>query len=508
MTEPEQALPGWLRVLGALSAGALLVLSFPPYGFWPLSVLAVTLLVLVAGNVSVRLSLMLGLAAGMVFFLGLMPWLRVIGIDAWIALSFLCASFFMLLTVGMTLLRALRWWPLWIALWWVLVEALRERVPFGGFPWGRLAFANSDSTFTGWVALGGAPLLSFFVALCGSLISAALLARSGERVKTGSFVALAVLVALAAMLVPRPTSGTPVNAAVVQGNVPRTGMDAFGQREAVLRGHVDATVQLAADVAEGSVQQPDLVIWPENASDIDPVLNAAAFNLIDEAVRAVDAPTLVGVVTETDDGTALLNSGIVWSPDIGPGETYVKRHPVPFGEYIPFRSQLAPLISRLDRIPRDFARGDKPGVLSLGPVVIGDVICFEVGFNDVVRDVVAGGAEVITVQTNNATYGGTGQVEQQLALSQLRAVEHGRSVLVAATSGISAIIEPDGQIVARTAEFTQDVLVAEVPARTDRTLATRVGAWPELLMSILAILALAQAIRVRRRNTGEGSSGD
>ena len=123
-------------------------------------------------------------------------------------------------------------------------------------------------------------------------------------------------------------------------------------------------------------------------------------------MRAVEPQRLVGIVTETDDGTELLNSGVVWSPETGPGETYVKRHPVPFGEYIPFRSQLAPLISRFDRIPRDFARGPEPGVLTLGPVVIGDVICFEVAFNDIVRDVVKGGAEVITVQTNNATYGG------------------------------------------------------------------------------------------------------
>jgi len=503
MTEPEQGVPRWLRALGALSVGVLLVLAFPPYGIWPLSVLAVTLLVFVVANVTVRLSLVLGLAAGLAFFLGLMPWLRVIGIDAWIALSLLCASFFMLLTVGMTLLRVLRWWPLWIALWWVLVEALRERVPFGGFPWGRLAFANSESTFTGWAALGGAPLVTFFVALCGSLLAAALVARTNERAKAGYLVGLALVVALAAMLIPRPTDGTTVTAAVVQGNVPRTGMDAFGQREAVLRGHVDATLGLAEEVSAGSIAQPDLVIWPENASDIDPVLDPDAYDLIDGAVRAVGAPTLVGIVTETDDGTELLNSGVAWSPETGPGETYVKRHPVPFGEYIPFRSQLAPLISRLDRIPRDFARGSEPGVLALGPVVVGDVICFEVAFNDIVRDVVDGGAEVITVQTNNATYGGTGQVEQQLALSQLRAVEHGRSVLVAATSGISAIIEPDGSIVERTEEFTQDVLVADVPARTELTLATRVGAWPELLMSLIAILALTQAIRIRRR----GSSG-
>ena len=499
MTESERFVPTWLRALGAVGAGALLVLAFPPYGVWPLSVFGVTLLVLAVGGASLRMSLVLGLSAGLVFFLGLMPWLRVIGIDAWLALSSLCAVFFVLAAIGMTVLRALRWWPLWIAFWWVLVEALRERVPFGGFPWGRLAFANSDSTLTGWVAIGGAPLLSFFVALCGSLLAGAAVTSQHSIKKAGALAALALVVALTATAIPRPTDGRPVNAAVVQGNVPRTGLDAFGQREAVLRGHVDATLQLAAEVETGEQPQPDLVIWPENASDIDPVLDPAAYDLISEAVNAVGVPTLVGIVTETEDGTELLNSGVVWSPQTGPGESYVKRHPVPFGEYIPFRSQLAPLITRFDRIPRDFARGGDPGVLTVGPAVIGDVICFEVAFNALVRDVVDEGAEIVTVQTNNATYGGTGQVEQQLAISQLRAVEHGRSVLVAATSGISAIIEPDGRIVERSEEFTQVVLVADVPARTSLTLATRMGAWPELALSLVAILAFVQAARVRRR---------
>ena len=129
MTEPSRPVPTWLSIVGAVGAGVLLVLAFPPYGVWPLSVFAVTLLVLVVGSVSVRMSLGLGLAAGSAFFLGLMPWLRVIGIDAWISLSLLCAAFFVLLALGMTVLRALQWWPLWIALWWVLVEALRERIP-------------------------------------------------------------------------------------------------------------------------------------------------------------------------------------------------------------------------------------------------------------------------------------------------------------------------------------------------------------------------------------------
>ena len=142
------------------------------------------------------------------------------------------------------------------------------------------------------------------------------------------------------------------------------------------------------------------------------------------------------------------NSGVVWDPQTGPGERYVKRHPVPFGEYIPFRAQLSGWIERLDQIPRDFYAGDRPGNLDVGPAAVGDVICFEVAYDGLVRDVVTGGADVLVVQTNNATYNGTGQPQQQMAMSRLRAVEHGRTVLVAATSGISAVVAPDGEVVA------------------------------------------------------------
>ncbi|HVQ86918.1 MAG TPA: apolipoprotein N-acyltransferase [Actinomycetes bacterium] len=488
---------GW-RVLLAAGGGVLLVFAFPPYGVWPFAILAVAGLTLLVRRLSARAAGLVGGAFGLVFFLGLMPWLRVIGPDAWVGLSLLCAVYIAALAIGLQVLTRLRWWPFTTAALWVAMELVRDHIPWGGFPWGRLAFANSDSWLTGWVSVAGAPLLTFIVALTAGLLAAAVVGyRSPARAAV--LVVAAVLIACSGLLVPRPTDGQSVTTAVVQGNVPRTGMDAFGQREAVLHGHVDATLQLAHDVAAGTVPQPDVVIWPENASDIDPVLDQGAYDLIDHAVRAVGAPTLVGLVSETPDGSELLNSGVVWSPETGPGARYVKRHPVPFGEYVPFRSFLSHFVSRLDRVPRDFAAGSDPGVLQLGPVVAGDVICFEVAFDNLVRDVVRGGADVITVQTNNATYGGTGQVEQQLALSRLRAVEHGRSVLVAATSGISAIIAPDGTIQDEAPEFTQQVLVDDVVVRHSQTLATRVGAVPELLLTMVGFGAVAFGVISRRR---------
>ena len=201
-------------------------------------------------------------------------------------------------------------------------------------------------------------------------------------------------------------------------------------------------------------------------------------------------------VVLSPDGEHVENRGIVWDPATGPGEHYTKRHPVPFGEYLPFRALLTKLITRFERVPRDFLAGGRPGLLRLGPATVGDVICFEVAYDGVVRGVAA--ADLLVVQTNNATYGRTSLPEQQVAMSRLRAVEHGRATLVAATSGISAIVAPDGRMIDRSGEFTPDIQVARVPARTARTISDRLGAAPECALALLGVVAVVVALHVGR----------
>jgi apolipoprotein N-acyltransferase len=200
-------------------------------------------------------------------------------------------------------------------------------------------------------------------------------------------------------------------------------------------------------------------------------------------------PVLVGAVTD-GPGRYVSNRGIVWDPTTGPGDSYVKRHPVPFGEYIPYRSLVRKITTKVDLVPRDFAKGTRSGVLTVGPARLGDVICFEVAYDGVVRDAITGGGRLLVVQTNNATFGRSGETSQQLAMGRLRAVEHGRTVLVAATSGVSAVIAPDGHLQDESRVFTRKVMVQRVVLRDDRTLATRMGAWPELLLSLVGAAAL------------------
>jgi apolipoprotein N-acyltransferase len=284
----------------------------------------------------------------------------------------------------------------------------------------------------------------------------------------------------------------------------------------VLDNHANATRRLAADVAAGRAPQPEVVIWPENSSDIDPLRNPDAAAVITDATDAVRVPVLIGAVL-SEPRPNVSNAAILWGPTgsaaAGPGQRYVKRHPAPFAEYIPYRSFFRIFSDKVDLVQADFLAGHSVGVLTAGPARLGTVICFEVAYDDLVRDPVLRGADLLVVQTNNATFGFTDESVQQLAMSRLRAVETGRSVVHVSTVGVSALITPDGHEVTRSNHFAQQVLQARLPLRTEQTVATRVGAAPEAGMTVagLALVAFAGLReargRTRRRRTG-GSIGE
>jgi apolipoprotein N-acyltransferase len=475
------------------------VAAFPPYGLWPLAILSIAGFFLAVRKGTPVYGFVCGGVYGAVFFGGLLSWLRVIGVDAWFGTVALESLFTAITGYALVVTYRIRWWPLTATTIWLSGEFARSHMPWGGFPWGRLAFSQSTSPLLPLAALGGTPAVSAAVALLGAIITWFTVSPVTKRRATLAGVGVSAIFGVA-IAIPVPNTGfSSVTVAAVQGNVPRSGLDFEGQREAVLRNHVTVTRELAADIAAGKKPPVDVIIWPENSSDIDPYIDLTARQLISDAVTRVGVPTLVGAMVGVDNSRGVENRGIVWSPVTGPGEYYAKRHPVPFGEYIPLRGVLQRWITRLQRIPRDMRAGDKPGVLNLGPARIGDVICFEVAYDGVVRDAVVNGGTLLVVQTNNATYGRTALPPQQLAMSQLRAVEHGRGVVVAATSGISAIITPNGQVTHRTPEFTPQVLISQVPLRTQLTLADRLGEWPAFAAAIVGGIAVIISLRRERR---------
>ncbi|WP_435831430.1 apolipoprotein N-acyltransferase [Micromonospora arborensis] len=515
----------------AVAAGLALLVAFPPYGVWPLAPVGVAMLAAAAHRRRLRAGAGLGFLTGVAFFGPLLAWTNLhTGYLPWVLLSLLQAGYLALLGAATAWVSPLadrvRWaWPVLTGLLWVGQEALRDRTPFGGFPWGRLAFSQDTSPLLRLAALGGVPLVTFAVALVGGLLVTAVwrgwaAARrtpqddvshaGGPPGDTPSRrwapVAVPALVAVAltagSLLVPVATagSGATVTVAIVQGNVPRLGLDFNAQRQAVLNNHVDATIELAGRVAAGQERQPDLVVWPENSSDIDPLRNPAAGARISQAADTVHAPILVGAVLLGPGPGQVRNAGILWRPGTGAdmGQLYTKRHPVPFAEYVPLRDIARKVSKQVDLIRSDFVPGSTPGVVRAGPAVLGDVICFEVAYDDVVRDTVTGGAQLLVVQTNNATFD-VAEARQQMAMVRLRAVEHGRPALMASTVGVSGFVAPDGRVSDATGFNTREVVVRQLRLDDGRTLATRLGWWPEVTLAALAVAALVGAAVLRRR---------
>ena len=516
----RRRLPGLLRALGAAAGGWLLYLSFPPSTAWYLALPAFAVLGQVLRGRSTRAGAGLGFVFALAFLTPLLVWIGALVQEVpWIALSVFESLFVALAGAGMARVTRLPAWPVWAAAVWVAGEALRSRVPWGGMPWGRVGFGQPDGPFLPVAAIGGVPLLSFVTVLAGLALGELVRRLASRELRAAVPVALTAVAALLsgplAALVPAAAGALPDRTdviAAVQGNVPRAGLDFNAQRRAVLDNHVLATERLAADVAAGRAEQPDLVLWPENSSDIDPLQNPDAAAVIDRAARAVGVPIMVGAVLRNPpemangDGPTASNATLVWEPGVGPVARNDKRRIQPFGEYMPWRSFFRLFSPYVDRAS-NFLPGPGEGALDVAGVRVGIAICWEIAFDDLLADSVAAGAQVLAVPSNNATFGFTDMTFQQLAMSRVRAVEFDRAALVATTSGVSATVTADGAVTAATERFVPDVLVDRTVLRTTTTIAARLRSGPEwVLVALGAGAVVASAVR-RARPAGRNIDG-
>lgn len=509
-----------VRLVAALVGGGVLCLAFPTFDVWLAAPVGLALITAALTGAGARRGCLVGVVAGAAFFVPSLQWSGVyVGAVPWLALSVLQALF-----VGLA--GAAYGWlsrrgsvrPLAFALAWVVAESLRSRVPYGGFPWLKVAFSQSDAPVGRLVAWGGSPLVAFVVALMGGVLAlvAARLAGGGvrRRMPLGSLalpVTAALGLGLVGLVVPLPTDGVPAQFVGVQGNVPRPGLDFNAERRAVLDNHVAATLAANEDVATGKAPRPDLVVWPENASDIDPLRNEDAKALILDVVTRLDRPLVVGGLID-GPGDDLANVSLLFEPGVGNTDRYVKRHPVPFGEYIPNRAFWRIFSSEVDRVSRNFVAGPGVGVFDVRgtqgqPIRAGLAICFEVAYDDIMRGAVQAGANVLLVQTNNATFGYTAESPQQLAISRVRAMELGRSIVHVSTVGQSALITPDGTAHQVTSLFTQAVVRGALPLRSSLTVATRVGEAPEWVAGAALLALFAAGLRRGSSNRGSFNSG-
>jgi apolipoprotein N-acyltransferase len=369
------------------------------------------------------------------------------------------------------------------------LEAIRANWPWGGFPWGLLAYSQVDGPLVGLSTLGGQALVSGVVVVCAAILI--------KLIKFRSITAVMILVAISitSASLDNFSSSKSIELAAVQGNVPRVGNELSAQRAAVLNNHVKTTEQLLTDIESGVTPEPDLIVWPESGTDIDPLVPGIAADAIYKLATRSQAPILIGATTWYSSGSkgeGPTNSGIMWT-DTGPSQVYSKNHLVPFGEYLPLRDVLAKWITRFDQIPNDFVPGDGPGVFDVAGMQVGDVICFEVAYANHIYDTINSGAQVITVQTNNATYGNTTQPEQQFAITRFRAIETQRAFLVASTSGISGLVQNDGSVSGRTNQFESAIVTGEAALISEKTFSTRYPFWVLVLSVIVLLLAIRRS---------------
>ena len=513
------------RVAAAVGAGVLLYVSFPPRPFWWLALPALAVLGLLVYGRRAKAAFGYGFLFGMGFLLPLLTWIgSLVGPVPWVALVVLESLFVGLGGAGMALVSRL--------------PAPRCGRPRSGWRARRCAPGCRGAGCPGDASGSGSPTVRWCTSRpsvvsrscrsspcwSGSRSARRCAARSSGGARGGGGDATAAALRGVAgrradrgrhaspgrwppsSRRPRARPSTTVTIAAVQGNVPRLGLDFNSQRRAVLDNHVKETLVLASEVAAGKLAKPDLVIWPENSSDIDPLRNADAAAQIERAAEAVDVPILVGGVLQNPDGRTTSNSALVWEPGVGVVERADKRRVQPFGEYMPWREFFRLFSSYVDRAGY-FVPGTGPGVVDMAGTKVGVTICWEVAFDDLVKASVDNGAQVLAVPSNNATFGFTQMTYQQMAMSQVRSVEHDRTSIIATTSGVSATIDPDGTVTQSTTQFTPAVLVNRTVLRDTVTLATQLGAVPEGVLVALGVGALAVAVSRRRRTAGKDEDG-
>lgn len=485
------------RLLVALLAGAGLAGAFDPVGLPYLAPAAVAVLVSCLSGRSILAGTGIGLTFGVGFMGLLLRWLGPsIGTDAWIALVLIEAGWFALLGAGMRIVSRLPGWPVWVAAMWTSVELLRGLWPFGGFPWGRLGFSVVDSPWAATLPYVGITGTTFLLVLLGATAVWSL--ENPPRLAPRRLAVLGGVVGatLVPALVPYNTvnSGS-MTVAVVQGGVPGRGNEVAANHRQVTDNHVEQTQALGRRIDLGVAPRPDLVVWPENSTAVDPFLDPVANAGVSAAVEAIGAPVLVGAMVDAPDPDNVLNQGVVWSAQGPTQERYTKHHPVPFGEYIPFRSVLGGITGRLDQVPRDMLAGAGDQPLLISGVEVADAICFDIAYDDVVGPQVASGARVVMIQTSNASFIGTSQLEQQFTITRARALETGRSIVVASVNGVSGVIAADGQVVTRAPVREADVLVEEVPLLEGLTPAVRLANVERYALWGVTLGALTLALR-------------
>jgi len=502
---PAMARLRWLwRPIVATAGGWLAGLALAPANFWPAIIASVVLIHLSVRRLGFWPAAAVGLPAGIAFYASQSAWMsRYLGPEPWLALAVLEGLVF---AGGIGLAAGVWTWLLrhrtrlgaryyllvsiWLPLIWVAREWVSGHWPYGGYQWSRLGQSVANTGLSHLAYWGGISMVSLGVAAIA--VGAILLVEALIHGRTPRNILAAAAAAVVLVALSGSTSWVwnldnqhkrHINVLAVQGNA-NAGLFANPVPGSILAKHLQATNDYLNRHPHARF---DLIVWPENSSDVDPFQNGLAQISIRSVVARTHSPLLVGSVIQR--GERIFNTGLLYLPNRAEPIEYDKRRPVPFGEYVPNREfwrALAPDL--IDLISRGYAFGQRSGVMPVAGTKLGDLICFEIGIDSISHDLVSGGAQFIVSQANNSDFGHTAESFQQEALIRLQAIATGRSIIHASTVATTEIVSPHGRILAGTKAFQPGVAAAAIPLETSITPAMKFFGWLDWFALTVAIL--------------------
>jgi len=470
------------------ASSVLMWAAFPPIGFGPLAFVAPVPLFLAVRMVERPVhAISLGFGWGAAFFGLLLNWLMVLGFVAWFPLAIVMGAF----TAGFAfVIWIFRLWPAWR--WWLIavggwmaMEFIRGRFPFGGFPWGDIGYPAAGLPgaigSVQWIGPSGWSVLAVAFAAGVALV---IENHRNWRMAVDAGSIIVLLIIGGALFAPTPSAQV-WRTAIVQGGSPCPQTRCQNENQRIFEQHLELT----KSIPEGTVE---FVVWPENSTGTpyEPENNDAVRGAIAEQARRLDAYFLVSG-TRIDGEDNFYNVNILYSPDgVKVGE-YLKRHPVPFGEYVPLRG-LFDFVPQLDRVPRDMIRGTEAVVFPTEQGGLGSVISFEGSFARSMRSTAKAGAQAMVVTTNTSSYGKSPATDQAIGMVKVNAAAIGLDTVYASITGKSTFIEGNGSVGETTEQLEELVLYGSIQYNADvPTVWVRFGDWLAILAMIGAAAALA-----------------
>jgi apolipoprotein N-acyltransferase len=456
-----------INIVLSCLAGLALTGAFEPVGKWWLAPIA--LLVHMYAIERTDRKVLSAFLFAFTFNAVLLHWTSTyVGSTPWIILSFgLSLLYVPLALVG-------RWGIAAYPLIFVVLEEVRNRFPFGGFGWARVAYSQADAPYAAIAARGGAISLSAITVLIAGF----------AYFTINKKVNLLLLIPLLALLIPNSIATVnQTSVLMIQGNVPELGLDFNARAKEVFNNHVNQT-----KIALAEKREVDFIVWPENAVDVDPYTNIDVY----EQLESFDNPLIIGAII--GKGEKLFNTSILWGDKTQ--DIYFKQHLTPFGEYIPLRSiakKISPLVNQVN----DFSPGNGQKIFTIGEAKIAPVICFEL-IDDAILVEAAKGSNILVVQTNSATFGTSAESAQQLSITRIRAIEHSRNVVSVSTTGISAVIDFNGKVLNQTSMGTADHVFADVGLIEQSSPRDRYGDWAGIFTLIWLLVVARRAYVLRR----------